>query len=210
MILEILMLVIAYILGAVPFGFIIVKLVQRQDIRTMGSGNIGATNVLRSGKKAQGVITLLLDAGKGALAVLLTGWVLAGSTPEWIAVWQSLAAVAAVFGHIYPLFLGFRGGKGVATGCGAYMAMIPIAVVTTLVVFALVVVLTRYVSLGSILATALFPLWAYLYGYGEVSMFIIYCGIGGAMLIVSRHKENIARLVRGNENRLKFSSRGER
>lgn len=209
MYLEILMLIVAYILGAVPFGFIIVKLIQRQDIRTIGSGNIGATNVLRSGKKVQGIITLLLDAGKGALAVLLTGWVLTGSSPEWIAVWQSLAAVAAVFGHIFPVFLSFHGGKGVATGCGAYMAIIPLAVLTTLVVFALVVLLTRYVSLGSILATGLFPLWAYLFGYGEISMFIIWCGIGGALLIISRHRENIMRLIQGNENRMKLSSRGE-
>jgi len=209
MVLEFLMLIVAYILGAIPFGFIIVKLVQRQDIRTIGSGNIGATNVLRSGKKLQGVITLLLDAGKGALAVLLTGWVLAGSSPEWIAVWQSLAAVAAIVGHIFPVFLHFRGGKGVATGCGAYMAIIPIAVITTLVVFALVVLTTRYVSLGSILATGLFPLWAYLYGYGDTSMFIIWYGIIGALLIISRHRDNIVRLIKGNENRMKLSSRGE-
>ena len=108
---EILMLIVSYFLGAIPFGFLIMMWTERRDIRTVGSGNIGATNVLRSGKKWKGILTLLLDGGKGALAVLITGWFVGGDA-EWVAIWQSLAALMAVFGHIFTVFLHFKGGKG--------------------------------------------------------------------------------------------------
>ena len=117
------------------------------------------------------------------------------------------AAFMAVFGHIFTVFLRFKGGKGVATGCGAYLALTPVAVVTTLVVFVLVILLTRYVSLGSIVATALFPLWGYLYGYGDGHMVVILGAIPGALLIVAKHHSNIHRLLTGQENRLSLSGK---
>ena len=186
----------SYFLGAIPFGYLIVRITQGRDIRTVGSGNIGATNVMRS-NKWQGILTLLLDAGKGYLAVEAARWLMGPEADIWITV----AAFTAVFGHIFTVFLHFKGGKGVATGCGAYLAIMPWAVLTTLVVFALVVLLTRYVSLGSILATGLFPLWAYLYGYGDGHMAIVWGAIPGAALIIGRHHENIRRLFQGTERK---------
>jgi len=197
MITPLLLIVISYFLGAIPFGYLIVRITQGRDIRTVGSGNIGATNVMRS-NKWQGVLTLLLDAGKGYLAVVIARWLMGPEAYVWI----TIAAFAAVFGHIFTVFLHFKGGKGVATGCGAYLAIMPWAVTTTLVVFALVILLTRYVSLGSILATGLFPLWAYLYGYGDNHMFVVWGAIPGAALIISRHHENIRRLIRGTERKV--------
>jgi len=111
MITGILILVLAYFIGAIPFGYLVMLLFAKQDIRAMGSGNIGATNVLRSGKKWQGLLTLFLDAGKGALVVLAVGWILSGSD-EWISIWKVLAAFMVIFGHIYTVFLHLKGGKG--------------------------------------------------------------------------------------------------
>ena len=195
---NVLAMVLAYLLGAIPFGFLIVRLAQGRDIREMGSGNIGATNVLRSGKKWQGVLTLLLDGGKGYLAVKVAGWLL--GPDAWA--WMTLAALLAVFGHIYTVFLRFKGGKGVATGAGAYLALTPLGTATTLVLFALVVLTTRYVSLGSMLATGLFPLWAYLWGEGAGHMVVIWGAIPGALLIISRHGDNIRRLLKGEERKI--------
>jgi glycerol-3-phosphate acyltransferase PlsY len=184
-------LIAAYLLGSIPFGYIFVKLATGMDIRKAGSGNIGATNVFRK-SKAIGVCTLLADAGKGYLAVVLAGR-LTGD-PRW----QAAAAVAAIAGHVFPVWLRFRGGKGVATGCGAYLALAPAAVGTTLVVFALTASLTRYVSLASILATAAFPLWAYL--YREPSAVLV-AALAGSCLIIAKHHENIRRLLSGTENK---------
>ena len=115
---------------------------------------------------------------------------------------MTLAALLAVFGHIFTVFLGFKGGKGVATGSGAYLALTPLGTVTTLVLFALVVLTTRYVSLGSMLATGLFPLWAYLWGEGAGHMVVIWGSIPGALLIISRHRDNIRRLIKGEERKI--------
>jgi glycerol-3-phosphate acyltransferase PlsY len=183
--------VVSYILGSIPFGFLLVKLSQGKDIRSFGSGNIGATNVFRN-SRATGILTLLLDAGKGALAVAIAGW-LSGSP-----VWMAIAAVAAIAGHIFPLWLKFKGGKGVATGCGAFLALSPLAVLTTLVLFVLVAVTTRYVSAASIVATAMYPVWAYI--YGETTPVLMWAAIG-ALLIVVKHHQNIRRLFTGTENK---------
>jgi len=196
-------LVLAYFLGSIPFGFIIVRLGEGKDVRKAGSGNIGATNVLRTGKKWEGILTLLLDAGKGYLAVTITRWAL--GPQAWGA--MTAAAFLAVFGHIFTVFLRFKGGKGVATGCGAYLALTPYGVLTTLVLFVVVVALTRYVSLGSIFATALFPLWSCLWGYGAGHMIVIYGAIPGALLIILRHSANIIRLLRGQEHKIFSKSR---
>lgn len=188
----------AYLLGSIPFGFLIVKLCQKEDVRRLGSGNIGATNVLRSGKRWQGVLTLLLDAAKGFLAVRLTAGLLGADEPAWLAG----AAVMAIAGHVFTVFLRFQGGKGVATGAGAYLALTPYALLTTLALFLLVVAVSRYVSLGSILATLFVPLWAWLWGYGDPHPLLVWGMIPGVVLIVAKHHENIRRLLAGRENRL--------
>jgi glycerol-3-phosphate acyltransferase PlsY len=182
---------VGYFLGSIPFGYILMKLTEGMDIRSIGSGNIGATNVYRKNRWA-GVLTLLLDAAKGCLAVLAAIW-MGGSTE-----WQAIAAVAAIVGHVFTAWLGFKGGKGVATGCGAYLGISPAAVGTTVVLFVLVVAMTRYISLGSILATGSFPLWAYL--FGAALPVLIWTTIGAA-IIVAKHHQNIRRLLSGTEHK---------
>ncbi len=139
-----------------------------------------------------------MDAGKGYLAVTAAAWM--GGSKEW----QAVAALGAIAGHIFTLWLNFKGGKGVATGCGAYLALCPAAVGTTLIVFVGTVALTRYISLGSILATGTFPLWAYL--YNEPLTVIVWASIGAA-LIIARHHENIGRLLSGTEHKFATGSR---
>jgi glycerol-3-phosphate acyltransferase PlsY len=194
---EYLIPVIGYLLGSIPFGFLIVRVSAGADIRRQGSGNIGATNVFRKSRWA-GVGTLLLDGGKGYLAVLIARWM--GGDPAW----QAIAALAAILGHVFTVWLRFKGGKGVATGCGAYLAICPAAVVTTLVVFVVTVAVTRYISLASILATGAFPLWAYLYGE-PVS--VLLWGALGASVIILKHHQNIRRLFAGTESRFACGSR---
>lgn len=193
-----LLLLAAYLLGSIPFGYLIIRLTQGRDIREIGSGNIGATNVLRSGKKWQGIATLLLDGGKGFLAVHLIRMALGGEAWGWM----TAAAFLAIGGHVYTVFLSFKGGKGVATGCGAYLAIAPMAVLATLGIFLAVALLTRYVSLASILATLCFPIWAFLLGYGHGDPVIIYGAFPGVLLIVIKHHANIRRLLRGEEHKL--------
>jgi glycerol-3-phosphate acyltransferase PlsY len=189
--------VVSYLLGSIPFGLLLMKLSQGKDIRSYGSGNIGATNVFRK-SRLTGSLTLIFDAGKGYLAVMIARWL--GADPSW----QAIACVAAIAGHIFPVWLKFKGGKGVATGCGAFLALCPGAVGTTLVLFVLVLVLTRYISAASILATALFPVWAYL--YGEPAPVLLW-GAAGALLIIAKHHQNIRRLASGTENRFTMGSK---
>jgi acyl phosphate:glycerol-3-phosphate acyltransferase len=188
-----------YLLGAVPFGFLIVKLFRGADVRAAGSGSTGATNVVRSAGIKAGALTYVLDVAKGAAAVLLMRTI----TPDpW---WLGAAATAAIVGHIFPVFLKFRGGKGVATGVGAYLAVVPLAVLTTLLVWAALFWKTRMVSLASIVATALVPVWIFVW-YGLVFdqplpvATMISVGIG-CLVIVAKHHENIRRLLTGTENR---------
>jgi glycerol-3-phosphate acyltransferase PlsY len=189
--------IVSYLLGSIPFGFLLMKFSQGKDIRAYGSGNIGATNVFRK-SRITGILTLILDAVKGYLAVVIAGWL--GAGPEW----QAIAALAAIAGHVFPLWLKFRGGKGVATGCGAFLALCPPAVGTTLVLFVAVLFLTRYISAASIAATALFPIWAYLYGYPAP---VLFWGGAGALLIIIKHHQNIRRLISGTENRFAIGSK---
>jgi len=181
----------AYLVGSIPFGFLIAKVFGVGDIRTKGSGNIGATNVLRSVGIGAGAATFLLDFLKGTIMVLLALWFV-----------DPLAAVgvgvAAVVGHVFPIFLRFRGGKGVAVAAGVFMALCPAAVLGVLGIFALVVLTTRIVSLASLLASGAFPLLAWLLGApGEV----VWSGAIVVALIFLRHTGNIERLVRGKESR---------
>ncbi len=189
--------VIGYLLGSIPWGYLLMKTAKGTDIRRVGSGNIGATNVYRKSRWA-GVLTLLLDGGKGYLAVLIAAWVGGGL------VWQSAAALSAIVGHLFTVWLRFRGGKGVATGCGAFLALSPLAVGITLVVFVACLFLTRYMSLSSILATAAFPLWVFL--FHEPRQMLIWAVIGSA-LIVARHHQNIRRLISGTETKFALGGR---
>lgn len=189
--------VIAYLLGGIPFGFLLVKFTKGSDVRESGSGNIGATNVLRTTGRAAGVATLLLDIAKGYLAVWLAAE-LTGHAPEW----TSLAALAVMAGHAYPVFLKFQGGKAVATFIGAFAYLTPLPLAAALLLFIAVVAVTRYISAGSILAAAAFPfgVWMILHPPVQVTAAAF---IAGAF-IVYRHKSNWERLRAGVENRFSW------
>lgn len=200
---KILFVVIAYLLGSIPFGYLLVKYVftSGEDVREIGSGGTGATNVARRTGAKGGLLTYVLDVAKGVAAVLLMR-----SVADDDYLWIGAAAIAAIIGHVFPIFLGFRGGKGVATGVGVYLALAPYAVLTTLVLWVIIVYFSRYVSLGSIIATAAVPLWTYLY-YGLLQPHhhlkaLLIVAIAGCGLIVATHHENISRLMKGTENKI--------
>jgi acyl phosphate:glycerol-3-phosphate acyltransferase len=184
----------AYVIGAVPIGWLVARLLGVSDIRRHGSGSIGATNVLRTVGRWPAIVTLLLDVLKGYLAVL-AGGALGGGDPTANAV----ATVAAVTGNCWSVFLGFRGGKGVATGLGALLRSFPLATLAALPVFVVVVATTRYVSLASLLATACVPLGAVLLREPAASAL---AALAVAAIIIGRHHANIARLRAGTESRL--------
>ncbi|HET6373707.1 MAG TPA: glycerol-3-phosphate 1-O-acyltransferase PlsY [Candidatus Polarisedimenticolia bacterium] len=183
----------AYLLGAVPWGVVLFRMAGRGDLRATGSGNIGATNALRSGGSALGIATLALDVGKGAAAVALTRALL--HDPFW----ESLAAFGAVLGHCFPIFLGFRGGKGIATGCGAYGVLAPIPMALSMGVFAAAAGVTRMVSVGSLCAGAALPLFAW---WLTPQTAIIVSAAAAAALTFARHRANIARILSGTERTL--------
>lgn len=193
----------AYLLGSIPFGYLIVKFRQGRDIRAAGSGNIGAANVTRSVGKGAGVLTLLLDAAKGYLAVWLAARI-TGSNIDWMIA----AGLAAIVGHMFPVWLRFSGGKGVATGLGVFLPICWQAVAGAFVVWLATVAAFRYVSLGSILASASLPILIYfLYDAppGYAPPLVVSLGaVAAAALIVVKHHQNIARLAAGNERRLKW------
>ena len=200
---AILGLAIAYLLGDIPFGFLLVKLTTGRDVRASGSGNIGATNVLRTTGRMAGAATLLLDIAKGYLAVWVEG-VLTNSNPDWMAA----AALAVMIGHSYPAFLHFRGGKAVAAFVGAYFCLTPLPLIATLIVFLAMAIWTRHISLGSIVAAITFPLAVWLISHPPLS--VVLAAILSAVLIVYRHRENIARLRAGTESVFSFASRASR
>jgi len=192
---------IGYLLGSIPFGYLIVKLSEGRDIRASGSGNIGAANVTRTAGKGAGVLTLLLDAAKGYVAV----WLAARLTGE-NAAWMIAAGLAAIAGHFYPVWLKFKGGKGVATGVGVFLPICWQAVAGAFVVWVLTVGVSRYVSLASMLATASLPiLMHFFYAPGYAPPLAV---TGGATLaavaIILKHHENIRRLAAGQEPKFKF------
>jgi glycerol-3-phosphate acyltransferase PlsY len=200
-----LVLIAAYLLGSIPFGYLIVRTRTGADVRESGSGGTGATNVSRRAGKLAGVVTLLLDAAKGALAVLVARWLLTDDFGiNW---WVTAAAILAVIGHCFPVWLGFRGGKGVATGVGVFLSLSPLAVACAALIFILVVVATRYVSLGSILATATFPLFVWLLSIyvkpiTDLAPVMTAASVCGS-LIIMMHSANIGRLLRGTESKFK-------
>ena len=198
-----LVIVLAYLLGSIPFGFFIVRMCGGGDVRTQGSGGTGATNVTRRAGKGAGVLTLILDASKGAVAVVVARWLLTMNFEvNW---WVAAAALAVVVGHCFPVWLRFRGGKGVATGLGVFLALAPAAVGCVALVFLLVVWRTRYVSLGSIIAAALMPLCVWLLARATPAQASprIAVALAGGALIIFMHRANIGRLLRGEENKLR-------
>lgn len=192
----------AYLLGSIPFGYLVVRVRGGGDVRDSGSGGTGATNVSRRSGKAAGVITLMLDALKGAAAVWIAQGILSAGYSDW---WIGAAGVAAIVGHMFPVWLGFRSGKGVATGVGVFLVLAPLAVVLSGVVFLIIVSATRYVSLGSIVAAAIIPLLIFLQDRLLAPvvplMPILIAAAVTATLIVFAHRANIARLLKGNENK---------
>jgi acyl phosphate:glycerol-3-phosphate acyltransferase len=202
--LPILIVALSYLLGSIPFGFLIVHAMEGADVRATGSGGTGATNVSRRAGKKAGAITLFLDAAKGAVAVLLAQFLL---TPDFgINWWVAAASIAVVAGHVFPVWLKFRGGKGVATGLGVFLCLSPIAVASAALLFLFVVLITRYVSLGSIIAATSLPLnvWYWSARYSEInSAPLITTAIVGSALIIFTHRANIIRLVQGKESKFK-------
>ncbi len=212
----------SYLLGSIPFGFILVRIFRGQDVRKTGSGNIGATNVARS-SPVLGVLTLLLDALKGFGAVLLAimlsrgeimGWAdsnlpyypehVWSPVPTIVAMRAAVAALFAIVGHMFPVWLKFRGGKGVATGLGALSLLAPKATLVSVGVFLVIVVGFRYVSLGSIVAVALFPVLAWLlHDYADMPQVLGFMAIA-SLLIIAKHHQNIRRLLAGTEPRFQW------
>lgn len=193
-------LLIAYLLGAVPFGYLLVRLKTGQDVRTMGSGNIGATNVLRTTGRWPAILVLLLDIAKGFFAV----W-FAGALLDQAPLGMSAAVLAVVAGHAFPVFLKFRGGKAVASCVGAFLYLAPLALLVALAAFVLVVARSRYISLGSISAAATLPLAVWL--VNRPDWVITAAGALAGGFIIWRHRENIQRLRAGTENVFRLGGR---
>jgi len=196
---------ISYLLGSIPFGYLLVRVFRGEDIRQTGSGNIGATNVARSGAKGLGIATLVLDAVKGALAVGIASYIasyqaVSNAYPKLIPnQLMATAALAAVLGHVFPVWLKFKGGKGVATALGVFCVLFPKAILVALAIFILVVLVTRYVSLGSILGAIAFPVAAIFLQNTDWLSLLLASGV--SLIIVLKHHQNIRRLLAGTESR---------
>ena len=197
----------AYLLGSIPFGLLIVKAFGGPDIRAIGSGNIGAANVTRNAGKFAGILTLILDAGKGYAAV----WLAAHYTHGNIR-WMMIAALCAVIGHVFPIWLGFKGGKGVATGLGVFLPICWQAVAAAIVLWLAVVIFWRYSSLGSISAAVALPLFVYLlYAPGHAPPEYVTLGtVVISLLVLIKHRPNIARLIAGEEPHLNFGGKSDK
>lgn len=201
---EMVVLLVSYLLGSLPFGLVLAKLFGGADVRKAGSGNIGATNVARVAGPAAGVLTLLLDAGKGWFAVWLAGYFTHGASGLLVA-----AGFFALLGHCFPPWLHFRGGKGVATAAGVFAALCPEALLAALILFGLVVWFWHYVSLGSLAAAAAIPLLVYfLWAPHFAPPNIVTVGsLAIAALVIFQHRGNIGRLTRGEEPKFSFSKK---
>jgi len=207
------MAVVGYFLGSIPFGYLLVRIFRGEDVRQSGSGNIGATNVSRK-SPVLGILTLLLDALKGTVAVLLANQVFMSHAPGNIDISLypplSLVALCAILGHMFPVWLHFRGGKGVATSVGAFAVLLPRATLGAFAIFVIVALVSRYVSLASIAAAVSLPIFAWLslrHRGSEGSLTLLPIAIASA-LVIAKHHENIRRLLAGTENR--FGSHGEK
>lgn len=200
-------LVLAYLLGAIPFGLLVARWFGVSDIRVHGSGNIGATNVWRVAGPRAAIWVYALDIGKGVMAVLIARAV----SQEWLArdTFLVLTALAAIMGHVFPVYMGFKGGKGVNTGLGVIATLLPLEALVCLVVFVVVVVLSRYISLGSIVGVislaALVGIERQLMGK-QIAVIYLYLVIVLALLVISTHWKNIGRILKGTESRFTFST----
>ena len=199
--------IVAYLIGSIPFGYLIVRHKVGADIRESGSGGTGATNVSRRAGKAAGVFTLVLDALKGVLAIIVAQLIIgdSGSTIDWLA---AAAAIAVIAGHIFPVWLRFRGGKGVATGVGVFLMLAPVATFCAAIIFVVVVTITKYVSLGSMVAAAIIPLfvWMDMVFIKPITDLwpLLTAAVVGAMLIIFAHRGNIRRLAEGTEPKFRL------
>lgn len=192
-----------YLIGSIPFGYLIVRMRYGADIRESGSGGTGATNVSRRAGKIAGLLTLLLDAAKGVAAVLLARLLVSEGSSAWVI---SISAVAALLGHIFPVWLKFRGGKGVATGLGMMAVLAPFPTIIAALAFGVTVLLTRYVSLGSMVAAAILPIVVLVFSAIRVTAIdssIFIAALLGAVLIVWAHRQNVARLLAGTESKFR-------
>lgn len=190
---RIIVVIVAYLIGSIPFGYLIVRGKVGADIRETGSGGTGATNVSRRAGKVAGIVTLLLDALKGSAAVLIAARL---THSDWLI---AAAAIAVLVGHIFPVWLRFRGGKGVATGAGVFLVLAPVALLCAGVLFLAIVFLTRYVSLGSMIAAATIPLFVWLLNDSRP---LLIAAVVGGLLIVFAHRGNIGRLAHGTESQI--------
>ena len=196
---------VAYLLGSIPFGYLLVRIAGGRDIRETGSGNIGATNVARTGSKSLAVAVLLLDTLKGFLAVAVARTLVLhyGAFPDGYDL-MALAGLFAVFGHIFPVWLGFRGGKGVATALGVYFALLPLTALGLIAIFIAVFALTRFVSLASLVAAVCYAILGVLFdARHRIVVDLVYVAI--PLLVIAKHSGNIARLRAGTEP--KFGSK---
>jgi acyl phosphate:glycerol-3-phosphate acyltransferase len=192
-------LVVAYVVGGIPFGYLLVRWKTGEDVREQGSGNIGATNVLRTTGRSVAVATLLLDIAKGAFAVWLADK-LSGGSP----LWMSLAALAVMAGHAFPVFLKFQGGKAVASFIGAFLYLTPIPMIAAVLLFIIVVAATRQISTGSIVAAGSLPLAAWL--IERAPSIVILATLVAAAFVIYRHRANIDRIRAGTENSFRFGN----
>ena len=194
----------AYLLGSIPFGLLLTRLFGGGDVRKSGSGNIGATNVARVAGTLPGILTLLFDVAKGAAAV----W-LAGRVSNESATWMMIAALATLLGHCFPIWLKFRGGKGVATAAGAFLALCPAALLGSVILFLLVVFFWRYISLASVSAAASMPLLIYLLWapHHAPPPIVTFGALAAAGIIIYKHDGNIQRLVQGEEPKFSFGKK---
>src|SRR5260221_2575690 len=194
----------AYLLGSIPFGLLLSRLFGGGDVRKSGSGNIGATNVARVAGPLPGVLTLLFDLAKGGAAVWLAGRVSSES-----ATWMMIAALAALLGHCYPIWLKFRGGKGVATAAGAFLVLCPAALLGSVILFLLVVFFWRYISLASISAAASMPLLIYILWAPQHAPppIVTFGALAAAGIIIYKHDRDIQRLVQGGEPKIFFGKK---
>jgi acyl phosphate:glycerol-3-phosphate acyltransferase len=210
--LPLLLVAAAYLLGSIPFSFLVVKLFTGKDLRKLGSQNVGATNVARTAGKMPGIVALLLDGVKGWAAVALAQWLV--SRPQWPYAapvagdilasrefWIALAGLVAVLAHMFPLWLRFHGGKGVATATGVFLALDPIVIAGALIVFAIVLLATRYVSLASMISAASIPLF-FRFLVHDAPFWRIVVSILIALAVIMKHHSNISRLARGTERRM--------
>ncbi len=195
-------LIVPYLLGSIPSGYLLVKYTKGIDVRTVGSGNIGATNVQRVLGMKGFLWVLFFDALKGYISVVAINAVFGAKYPGVV----MIAAASAVLGHTFTIFLNFKGGKGIATSLGVFLALAPLSVVTDLVVFSITFYFFRYISLGSILCSFLLPIFIFIYGEGGFYNLVLLLAASLAVFIIYKHKANIKRLIEGTESRLEFKA----